>query len=119
VEISVLFTDNESVRELNRQYRGIDAPTDVLSFPQASRAELEKAEEGAEALLGDIVISVDRAREQAREMGHSLKQECSLLLAHGLLHLVGYDHHEPAEAEAMRRAEQELLSGAAYLDRAQ
>lgn len=118
LEVSVLFADNETVRQLNREYRGIDAPTDVLSFPLAERAELEAAAEDAEVLLGDVVISVDRAREQARELGHPLKRELALLLAHGLLHLVGYDHDSPAEWERMHQAEREVLAGAAYMDRA-
>jgi probable rRNA maturation factor len=118
VEISILFADNETIQELNRDYRGIDAPTDVLSFPLHTRAELEAADDEAEVLLGDVVVSVDRAREQAREQGHSLSQEVALLLAHGVLHLVGYDHGSPEEAERMREAERQVLAGAAYLDRA-
>lgn len=119
VEISVVFADNEGIRALNRDYRGVDAPTDVLSFPQLTRAEIEAADTGGEILLGDVVISVEKARAQAREQGHTLKQEVSLLLTHGLLHLVGYDHGSAAEEEQMRRAEREVLAGAAYLDRAQ
>lgn len=115
----MLFADNGTVHELNRQYRAIDAPTDVLSFPQMTRAELEAVDGDAEVLLGDVVISVDAAREQARRLGHSLKQEAALLLTHGVLHLVGYDDEEPEEAEKMRRAERDVLAGAAYLDRAQ
>ena len=118
VEISVVFADNETVQRLNRQYRGIDAPTDVLSFPQATRAELQAARRGGDTLLGDVVISADMARRQARELGHSLRHEASLLLTHGLLHLAGHDHENPEDAERMRRAEGDVLAGAAYLDRA-
>ena len=118
VEISVLFTDNGGIQELNREYRGVDAPTDVLSFPLATPEEMASAPAEVEMLLGDVVISVDTARAQAREQGHPLKQEAALLLAHGILHLIGYDHGSEEEAERMRRAETEVVGGAAYLDRA-
>ena len=118
IEISVVFTDNEGIRQLNRDYRAIDAPTDVLSFPQMEREEIPRVAVVGEVLLGDVVVSVDAARQQAREMGHTIKQEVALLLVHGMLHLVGYDHESPAEAEQMSQAERDVLAGAAYLDRA-
>lgn len=119
VEISIVFTDDGTIQALNRQYRGVDAPTDVLSFPQLSRAELAATAAAGEVLLGDVVVSVERAREQARALGHTLAQETALLLTHGLLHLVGYDHGSSEETERMREAEREVLTGAAYLDRAE
>ncbi|HEX2999110.1 MAG TPA: rRNA maturation RNase YbeY [Armatimonadota bacterium] len=118
-EVSVVFTDDEGIHSLNREFRAVDSATAVLSFPQMSRAELEEATDATELLLGDIVISVDTAKRQAHEQGHALKQETSLLFVHGLLHLVGYDHESEAEEAQMRQAEQEILAGAAYLDRAQ
>ncbi|NLB97386.1 MAG: rRNA maturation RNase YbeY [Armatimonadetes bacterium] len=118
IEISVLFTDNEGIRQLNREYRGIDTPTDVLSFPLSTPEELAQAPEETEVLLGDVVISVETAREQARQQGHSIKRESALLLTHGLLHLLGYDHGSEEERERMRQMESEVVAGAAYLDRA-
>lgn len=119
IEISVLFTDNEGIRQLNREYRGIDSPTDVLSFPLSTPEELAQTPAETEALLGDVVISVETARQQARQQGHSTKREAALLLTHGVLHLLGYDHGSEGERERMRRIETEILAGAAYLDRAQ
>jgi len=118
IEISVLFTDNEGIRQLNREYRGIDTPTDVLSFPLSTPEELAQAPEETEVLLGYVVISVETAREQARQQGHSIKRESALLLTHGLLHLLGYDHGSEEERERMRQMESEVVAGAAYLDRA-
>lgn len=112
IEISILFTNNEEIQSLNRQYRGIDAPTDVLAFPQTTPERVRTAPHGAEQVLGDVVISVERAKEQARELGHSLKKEVAHLLVHGLLHLLGYDHEQPEEAESMRQAECAVLSEA-------
>ncbi len=95
-EISFTFTDNEGIREINREYRDIDKATDVLSFPML---EFGDGEEDAEfetedglVLLGDIVISIERAREQAEELGHSIRRELAFLTAHSMLHLLGYDH---------------------------
>lgn len=118
MEISVLFTNNEAMQRLNREFRNVDAPTDVLAFPQISPEELAFADRATPLILGDVAISTDRAREQARELGHSIKQEVALLLTHGILHLVGYDHGNADEAEHMSQAEREILAGSAYLDRA-
>ena len=90
-EISFTFTDNEGIREINRQYRNIDKPTDVLSFPMLEFSEEFETEDGM-VLLGDIVISIERAKEQAGEFGHSLRRELAFLTAHSMLHLLGYDH---------------------------
>lgn len=104
-EVSILLTDDESIRILNRDYREIDAPTDVLSFSQTEGEEIT----GDGNLLGDIVISVDTAQRQAKEQGHSLEEEMRMLLVHGLLHLLGYDHAEPEEEKAMFEKQAELL----------
>ncbi len=92
VEVSVYITDDEEIRELNRNYRGKDKPTDVLSFP------LNETFNGYK-LLGDIVISQDTAQRQAKELGHSLNYEVKRLLIHGLVHLLGYDHEKGGEEE--------------------
>ncbi|MBX5466795.1 MAG: rRNA maturation RNase YbeY [Firmicutes bacterium] len=102
IEVCVVLTDDHEVRRLNREYRGIDAPTDVLSFSQ------REGEDGFDPgpLLGDVVISMDRARAQAEEFGHSLAREVAFLAVHGALHLLGYDHATPqAEREMMAQAE--------------
>lgn len=96
--LTILLTDNEYIQELNRQYRGEDRPTDVLSF---SAGEPMPGSEGLLEYLGDIAIAVPVAEEQATEKGHGLLAELQLLAIHGVLHLVGYDHLEPDEKEIM------------------
>lgn len=115
-EVALTFVNNERIHELNRDYRGIDRPTDVLSFAMNEGGEeepdivyeIEEEEElsGLPDMLGDIIISVERAREQAEEYGHSLERELGFLFVHGFLHLLGYDH-EDKEAEAVMIAKQE------------
>ncbi|MBE6538617.1 MAG: rRNA maturation RNase YbeY, partial [Ruminococcaceae bacterium] len=99
-EVSVTFTDNEKIHALNKQYRDVDKPTDVLSFPlldtEGEDDELLPAE--LETMLGDIVISLEKAREQAEEYGHSFEHEVAFLCVHSMLHLLGYDH-ERSEAD--------------------
>ncbi len=90
-ELSVLITDDEVMRKLNRDYRGIDETTDVLSFAMNEGAALTSPPSKRYRLMGDIVVSMDKAARQAAEQGHSLKRELALLLAHGILHLLGYD----------------------------
>ena len=103
-DISVVLSDNPRLRELNREYLGIDAPTDVLSFP-ASETDPET---GAH-YLGDILISVPRAEEQAQSAGHALEAEVQLLVVHGVLHLLGYDHAEAKEKAKMWKTQAEIL----------
>ncbi len=91
-ELSLLITDDEYIRRLNREFRGKDRPTDVLSFPMGDRIE-------GKILLGDIAISYDTAKRQAKELGHSLREEVKRLLVHGLVHLLGYDHELGGEEE--------------------
>lgn len=121
VSVNVLLTDNEGIHALNQQYRGIDRPTDVLSFPNVdyeSPADFSAIEdnigdyfdpENGELCLGDIVISVDKVYEQSEEYGHSALREYAFLIAHSMLHLLGYDHMEPREAEVMERKQEEIL----------
>ena len=99
-EISVTFTDNEGIREINREHRDIDSATDVLSFPMMSEDGDCDINMGNEAvILGDIVISLERAREQATELGHSYTREVAFLTVHSVLHLLGYDHVTSEEDE--------------------
>jgi probable rRNA maturation factor len=107
-EISILFIGDQGIRELNDQFRGIDRPTDVLSFPQILEGELEIP--GA-LVLGDVAISLETARSQSEEHGLSLEEELTLLLIHGILHLLGYDHEiSDQEEEKMRSKTRELFS---------
>ncbi|MGI6358109.1 MAG: rRNA maturation RNase YbeY [Bacillota bacterium] len=106
VEVSVVLVDDEAIRQLNQRYRQIDAPTDVLSFSQMEGEELVDA--GETVLLGDIVINLPRAVEQAESYQHSVERELAFLLVHGLLHLVGYDHDEQFEGE-MREKQTAVL----------
>lgn len=106
-EISVLICDAPVIHELNKTYRGVDAPTDVLSFALNEGEDDVPEEEGE---LGDIVINLDRAEEQAKEFGHSKERETAYLAVHGFLHILGYDHYEPEEKKAMRAAEEAILS---------
>ena len=110
-EISLSFVSNEEIRHINKQFRGIDRETDVLSFPQLTFEEGEEADvnENGEIVLGDIIISIDRAKEQAEEYGHSLKRELAFLAVHSMLHLMGYDHMEKDEEEDMFRRQKEIL----------
>ena len=115
-EISVSIVDDAEIREINRQFRNIDRATDVLSFPMLTFAEGEEAQlnENDEILLGDIIISLERAKEQAEEYGHSLKREIAFLTAHSMLHLLGYDHMEPEEEAEMFRRQREILQQAGF-----
>ena len=108
--VSITFVDNDRIHELNRDYRGMDKPTDVLSFECDNVPfEDESLEEVAEYELGDVIIATDVALAQTEEFGTSFEEEVSLLLTHGLLHLCGYDHIEDAEAEEMEALEDQLL----------
>ena len=121
-EVNVLFTDNAGIHEMNREYRDIDRPTDVLSFPMVEYAQagffdcLEEEQsdcfhpETGELLLGDIVLSLDKIKEQAKEYGHSELRELCFLVAHSMLHLFGYDHMEEAEREQMEQMQRDILS---------
>lgn len=105
-EVSVSFVNNEEIKTLNAMYRNKDSETDVLSFP------IEDDEfmiEGQEAMLGDIVISVEKAKEQAIELGHSFEREIMYLTAHSMFHLMGYDHMEDEEKKIMRQKEKDVM----------
>jgi probable rRNA maturation factor len=104
-DLTIVLTDDEQLQDLNQEYRDIDAPTDVLSFP-ASEADPETGR----LYLGDILISVQRAEEQAAEAGHPLEAEIQLLVVHGVLHLLGHDHAEDKEKLRMWTAQAEILA---------
>lgn len=107
-EISVLFTDDKFIRSLNNKYRGIDKPTDVLSFSLQEGA-IKSTEVENDKLLGDIIISVETAQRQADTLNHSIERELTVLLIHGLLHLSGYDHEKDKDYKIMREKEREIL----------
>jgi probable rRNA maturation factor len=113
VEVGVLWADDAYIRTLNREYRGKDCATDVLSFAMQDEGEDEPVLEDdplAEILLGDIVISLETAQRQAEEYGHDMDREISFLLVHGMLHLLGYDHGEESERQVMRQEEEKILA---------
>ena len=120
-EISFTFTDNEGIREINRDYRNIDRPTDVLSFPMLEfgddETDVEYETEDGLVLLGDIVISIERAKEQAQEFGHSLRRELAFLTAHSMLHLLGYDHVDDPVGEKMMIEKQDIALNALGITR--
>lgn len=113
VEISLFIAGDADIRELNARHRGIDQPTDVLSFPLAGgpgEIELEFVlPPGHARSLGDVVVSYERALEQAREYGHSVEREIGYLVVHGVLHLLGYDHETEPERQLMRAREEAAL----------
>lgn len=125
-EVNVILTDNDGIREINRQQRDIDAPTDVLSFPMVDYerpSDFDHVEEAVEdyfnpetgeLMLGDIVISVDKVEEQAGKYGHSQRRELAFLVAHSMLHLCGYDHMEDGEREEMEARQREILETRGY-----
>lgn len=121
-EISLLFVDNDEIREINNETRNIDKETDVLSFPmldypkdKAFKDVYKNYEfdetymDGEELVLGDIVLSLEKALEQSKEYNHSFKREASYLVVHSVLHLLGYDHMEEEEKKVMRKREEEIL----------
>ena len=126
VQVFVLLTDDEEIRQMNRDHRGIDRPTDVLSFPMAEYpvpgdfSDVEDREPDAfhpatgELMLGDIIISMDRMAAQAEEYGHSRIRELAFLTAHSMLHLMGYDHMEDEERQVMERRQEEILAICGY-----
>ncbi len=107
-EVSVTFTDNEGIRELNNKFRQIDRPTDVLSFPlfDFDGESEEPPVDDIMNMLGDIVISLEKAQEQAEEFGHSFEREVAFLCVHSMLHLLGYDHETSEEDDKNMRARQ-------------
>ncbi len=108
-EVSLTFTDNAEIRKLNKQFRDIDRETDVLSFPMGDEDGFEVNPETDALLLGDIVISLEKAKAQSEEYGHSMKREVAFLIAHSLFHLLGYDHTTPDEETEMFAKQENVL----------
>lgn len=119
-DVNVVLTDNERIHEVNKEFRDMDKPTDVLSFPMveySTPSEFDQLEdydeffhpETGELLLGDIMISIDKVKEQADNYGHSLERELGFLVAHSMLHLFGYDHMEEEERVVMETKQEEIL----------
>lgn len=109
-EISVSFVDNDQIKEMNRQYRDKDSVTDVLSFPMGEEGSYDVNHETGAKILGDIVISIPKAMEQARTYGHTLEREIGYLTAHSMLHLLGYDHEEGGMARVRMREKEERVT---------
>ena len=121
-EVSLIITDDDGIKEMNNDFRGIDSPTDVLSFPTIeygepgdfSAIEEQKIDllnpDTGNIMFGDIVINENRVRSQAEEYGHSLKREFAFLVAHSMLHLCGYDHMEEDEAAVMEKKQSDILN---------
>lgn len=121
-EVNLTLTDNEGIHAINKEFREIDSPTDVLSFPLLSYETpgdfsfLEEEDSNdfnpdtGEALLGDIVISIEKVVEQAESYGHSMEREYAFLITHSMLHLFGYDHMEEAEAKVMEEKQKDILN---------
>ena len=109
-EVSLMLVDDQRIHALNLEYRGVDRPTDVLSFALQEELDEEPDSEFEDDMLGDIVISAERAREQAGEYGHSFEREIVYLAVHGTLHLLGYDHEEEIDKQEMRSKEEEVMA---------
>ncbi len=111
--ITVTFTNPENIQNINKEYRNIDKPTDVLSFPMFEKEELDqkiqKKDFSYQDILGDIIISISKVEEQAKEYGHSFERELSYMLVHGFYHLMGYDHIEEKDKKEMRKKEENIL----------
>ena len=114
VNVYITLTNNEEIHQINKEYRDVDRPTDVLSFPMYEREEIAKLREEKineiEEILGDIIISIHKIKEQAEEYGHSYERELAYLTTHGMLHLLGYDHMIEEEKVVMREHEEAVLA---------
>ena len=109
-EVSVTFVDNEEIRRLNARFRNKDTETDVLSFPLGENGVYDINHDTGAKLLGDVVISMEKAAEQAQTFGHSFEREVCYLTVHSMLHLLGYDHIEPEEKRVMRVKEEDVMT---------
>lgn len=116
-EVSVSFFNNEQIRELNRDYRGIDSATDVLSFPSGENGRFELNAVSGARMLGDIALSVPKVYEQAEHYGHSIQREFAFLTVHSMLHLLGYDHEQGGIATVRMREREEAVLAMLNLQR--
>ncbi len=110
IYVNVVLTNPQNIQELNKIHRNIDKPTDVLSFPMFEKEEIEELDSEVEDVLGDIVISIEKVKEQAVEYEHSFTRELAYMLVHGFYHLMGYDHMNEEEKVVMREKEENILS---------
>ncbi|MGI6704449.1 MAG: rRNA maturation RNase YbeY [Clostridia bacterium] len=110
-EVGITLVDNATIAALNKEYRGVDAATDVLSFAMLEGEEFIDLNEEEEAIVGDVVISMEKVAEQAEEYCHSREREFAYLLLHGVLHLLGYSHDGEEDTRRMRKREEEILEG--------
>lgn len=113
IYINIILTNAQNIKETNKKYRNIDRETDVLSFPMFEKEEIEYLKNSINSIpevLGDIMISIERVKEQAKEYGHSFERELSYMLVHGFYHLMGYDHMNEEEKKEMRAKEETILN---------
>jgi len=108
--INIVLTNPENIRKINKEHRSIDKETDVLSFPMFEKEELEQRKEINQDVLGDIVISIEKVKEQAEEYGHSFERELAYMAVHGFYHLMGYDHMNENDKLLMRQKEENVLN---------
>ncbi len=115
-EISVSIVTEEEIQKINKTFRNVDSPTDVLSFPQLTfeEGEIVQVNEKDEIILGDIIISIERAKKQSEEYGHSLEREIAFLTVHSMLHLLGYDHMQKEEEKEMFFKQEQILQQAGF-----
>lgn len=125
-EVNVIFTDNDGIKEINNLHRGINSPTDVLSFPMCefeALGDFDSLEDNpidyfnqdsGELILGDIILNIDRIKSQAEEYGHTKRREAAFLTAHSMLHLFGYDHIDDKERIIMEQLQEEILTKKGY-----
>ena len=107
--VNIILTNPENIQKMNKQYRNIDKPTDVLSFPMFEKAELIDFKTNVQEVLGDIVISISKVEEQAKEYGHSFERELAYMVVHGFYHIIGYDHIKDEDKKIMRAKEEYVL----------
>lgn len=108
--VNIVLTTSQNIRKINKEHRGIDKETDVLSFPMFEAQEIENIKSETEDVLGDIVISLEQIEKQAKEYGHSMKRELAYMLVHSFYHLMGYDHMEEEDKKIMRQKEETILA---------
>ena len=108
--VNIVLTNPENIKKINNEHRNIDKETDVLSFPMFEKEELEQRKETNPDVLGDIVISIEKVEEQAKEYGHSFERELAYMAVHGFYHLMGYDHMEENDKKIMRQKEENVLN---------
>ena len=108
--VNVVITNSKNIQEINKSHRGIDKATDVLSFPMYERGELDHIELDHEDILGDMVISIEKVEEQAKEYGHSFERELAYMVVHSFYHLLGYDHMNDMDKQEMRKKEENILN---------